>query len=98
MLEEKMTELKKVGVFSVAKIFAVISLIIGLLVGIIVLIFGGIATIFMPQAAYAAGAGIVVIIFTAVGGAIGGFIYGAIAAFIYNLAAGWFGGIEVELV
>ncbi len=94
-----MTELKKVGVFSVAKIFAVISLILGLIFGIIVLIAGGVVALFSPEAAAAmAGAGIVLVIVMAIGGAISGFIYGAIAAFIYNLAAGWFGGIEVELV
>ena len=94
-----MTELKKVGVFSVAKIFAVISLILGLIFGIIVLIAGGVVALFSPEAAAAmAGAGIVLVIVMAIGGAIWGFIYGAIAAFIYNLAAGWFGGIEVELV
>ncbi|MEA2035294.1 MAG: hypothetical protein U9N40_07405 [Euryarchaeota archaeon] len=29
--------------------------------------------------------------------AIIGFIWGAIAAFIYNTAAGWFGGIEIDI-
>lgn len=96
-----MSVIKRFGVLSVAKIFAAISLVIGLIAGILLLIFGGIATLFMgpyaPQAAMGVGAGIVAIIVLAIGGAIGGFIYGAVAAFIYNLAAGWFGGVEMDL-
>lgn len=96
-----MSVIKRFGVFSVAKIFAAISLVIGLIAGIIFLLLGSAATLFMgpyaPQAAMGVGAGLVAIIILAVGGAIGGFIYGAIAALIYNLAAGWFGGVEMEL-
>lgn len=92
-----MSVIKRFGVFSVAKIFAAISLVIGLILGILALLLGGIMTMFVPEAATFVGVGIVGIIIMAIGAAISGFIYGAIAAFIYNLAAGWFGGVEIEL-
>ncbi len=96
-----MSEIKRFGVISVAKIFAAISLVIGLIIGIIFLVLGSFAALLMgsyaPQAAMGVGVGLISIIVMAVGGAVVGFIYGAIAAFIYNLAAGWFGGVEIDL-
>ena len=92
-----MSVIKRFGVLSVAKIFAAVSLVVGLILGIIFLIFGSVAALFIPGLATGVGAGIIGIIVMAIGGAIVGFIYGAIVAFIYNLAAGWFGGVEMEL-
>lgn len=96
-----MSVIKRFGVLSVAKVCAAISLVIGLIAGILLILFGGLITLFMgpyaPEAAMGVGLGIVAIIILAIGGAIGGFIYGAVAAFIYNLAAGWFGGVEMDL-
>ncbi len=92
-----MSVIKRFGVFSVAKVFAAISLVIGLILGVLALLLGGVMAMFIPEAATFVGVGIIGIIVMAIGGAISGFIYGAIAAFIYNLAAGWFGGIEMEL-
>ncbi|MDD4127203.1 MAG: hypothetical protein PHV39_05895 [Methanomicrobium sp.] len=96
-----MSEIKRLGVISVAKIFTAVSLVIGLIVGILFLLFGSIFAVFMggyaAQAAMGVGAGLVAIVVMTIGGAVVGFIYGAIVAVIYNIAAGWFGGIELEL-
>ncbi|UUX92685.1 hypothetical protein [Methanoplanus endosymbiosus] len=96
-----MTEIKHIAVLSLAKIFAAVSLVVGLIIGIIALLLGGVATLFMgsyaPQAAMGVAGGVIAIIVMTIGAAVVGFIYGAIIAFIYNIAAGWFGGIEIEL-
>jgi uncharacterized SAM-binding protein YcdF (DUF218 family) len=96
-----MTEIKHISVLSLAKIFAAVSLVVGLIIGIIALVLGGVATMFMgsyaPQAAMGVAGGVIAIVVMTIGGAVVGFIYGAIIAFIYNIAAGWFGGIEIEL-
>ncbi len=44
-----------------------------------------------------AGLGLGLIISMPIAGAIGGFIGGLITAFIYNLVAGWVGGVEIEV-
>jgi uncharacterized membrane protein len=93
-----MTVLKHVGVVSVAKIMAVMGLVFGFIMGI----FAGILTsalgaIVPGGGGLAAGIGIMSIIFATIAGAIGGFICGAVLAFLYNLFAGLVGGIELEL-
>ena len=100
-----MAELKRVGILSVAKIAAAIMLVVGLIVGILFALFGAIITAASPMmgvpmastGAMAMG-GIFAIVIITIIYAIFGFIWGAICAFLYNVAAGWFGGIEMELV
>ncbi|MDD3407632.1 MAG: hypothetical protein PHP13_06065 [Methanomicrobium sp.] len=96
-----MQEIKKVGVFSVAKIFASVSLVVGLIAGLLYMIFGGITTFFMSDLAFGTAVdistGLVGIVVMTFGCAVVGFIYGAIVAVIYNIAAGWFGGVEVRI-
>jgi len=99
-----MTEIKHIGVWSLAKISAAIFLVVGLIMGIIFMIFGAILTAASPMmgvpmldsGAFTAG-GVFAIIAVTIVYAIIGFIWGAIAAFIYNTAAGWFGGVEIDL-
>jgi hypothetical protein len=101
--------IKRLGVFSVAKIYAVVMAGVGLLIGIplglLMIIFG--AAMMTAGRDSAAGAG--------VGGGLGigmgifymiglpimegvfGFIFGALGALIYNMAAGIIGGVEMEL-
>jgi hypothetical protein len=99
-----MAELKRVGVLSVAKIAAAIMLVVGLIAGIIVALFGAFLTAASPMLGIpwaSTGAmtmgGIFAIVVITIMYAIFGFIWGAICAFLYNVAAGWFGGIELEL-
>lgn len=99
-------QVKSVGVFSYAKITAVTTaafgLIFGIIYGLIVIIFGAAIMAGGGRDTGAAGAGGIVIgLLIMVGvpiiyGVIG-FIFGAIGALIYNIAAGFVGGIELEL-
>jgi len=98
-----MSVLKHVGVLSVAKIAALFGLVFGLVYGIIFAVFASTLLMIMPMAsslgaAGAGGVGAVIVILTAIAGAIGGFIYGGIIAFLYNAFAGWIGGVQVDLV
>jgi len=94
--------LKKVGVLSAAKVYGLIGAIIGLFVGIIfaimAAIFGAVAGAVIPGAGGTfAGFGLLsIIIMPIILGAIM-FIMGAVGAIIYNLVAGWVGGVELEL-
>ncbi len=99
-----MTEIKHIGVWSLAKISAAIALVIGLIMGVIFVVFGAVLTAASPMMGIpmlTSGAftveGVVAIIVLIIVYAIIGFIWGAIAAFIYNTAAGWFGGVEIDL-
>jgi hypothetical protein len=98
--------IKRLGVFSVAKIYSVVMAGIGLLVGIplglIMIVFGAaIMAGGRGDSAAGGGVGIGVGIFYMIGlpimyGIIG-FIFGAIGALIYNMAAGIIGGVQLEL-
>jgi hypothetical protein len=86
---------------SVAKIGAILGLIFGLIEGIIIGAIAGVAGAaatagFHP---FMMGLGIwgLIVFFAIVVGLIGGFVGGAIWAFVYNCAAGFVGPIEAEL-
>jgi hypothetical protein len=99
-----MTKLKKIDPLSAAKIEGLIGVVFGLIAGIFMFIAG--AGIRGMMGAYGggygygsmmAGFGIGAIIVMPIMYGICGFIAGAIVAWVYNLAAGWIGGIEIEL-
>jgi hypothetical protein len=97
-------QIKRMGVFSVAKIYAVITAVFGLIIGVIY----GLITIIFGAAIMAGRDGggvgglsiigglVMMIAFPIIYGIIG-FIAGAIAALVYNVAAGFVGGVELEL-
>ncbi len=95
-------KLRRLGVLSVAKLEAVIFAVVGLIEGI----FFAIISASIASAAGALGVATGLEIFTGLGllsivimpiaFGILGFIAGAIGAFLYNLIAGWVGGIEME--
>ena len=100
---------RRVGILSVAKIegllMFVIGLIIGVIYGLIFIIFGATIMAAMAQRSGAealsglgpiVGGVIIMIVFPIFYG-IMGFIVGAIGALIYNLAASVVGGIRLEL-
>lgn len=91
-----MQKLNKIGVLSVAKINAVIGAILGLIWGILAAIIGTTFAVLGGLGALA-GLGLWSIIVFPIVYALIGFVGGAIGAFLYNLVAGWVGGIEVEL-
>ncbi|HTY15711.1 MAG TPA: hypothetical protein VMC42_08395 [Methanoregulaceae archaeon] len=91
-------KLKKLDIWSVAKIGAVLGLIWGIIWGIVMALWIGslgiIAKSLFPMAGLGAGLAFVsMVIF----GLIAGFIGGAIWSFIYNIAAGFVGPIQLDL-
>jgi hypothetical protein len=99
---------RRVGVFSLAKIQAllgfVIGLIIGVIYGLIIMIFGAtiLAMSSRGQDTAAGGVstvvmGLVVMISVPIFYTVLGFIGGAIVGLVYNLAAGIVGGVKLEL-
>ncbi len=77
-----MTELKSIGVMSLAKLQGAINFVFGLIGGIGALI---------------ARSGFWTFIWMPIAGAIGGFIAGAVTAFFYNIFASQVGGIQLRL-
>jgi|SRR6056297_156215 len=80
--------LDRIGVISVAKMYAVMTTVMSLVYAIPLLIFGS---------AVEAGFGVGMFLAVVVAAAIGGFISGAIGAFVYNVVAGAVGGVELHL-
>jgi hypothetical protein len=98
-----MPVLKRVGIVSVAKITAVIGIVIGLIMGIIIglisTLFGSIFDMMGPEMMGGAGfgaLGLLAIVILPIVYGIGGFIYGAVVAAIYNIIARIIGGIVLE--
>jgi hypothetical protein len=99
--------LKRVGVFSVAKMGGIVGIMVGLVIGVIYgLLLMAFGAMFMSGTSdyrgssdVGAGAfvgGLMAMIITPIAYAIVSFIVGAIYAFVYNLAAKFAGGIEME--
>jgi hypothetical protein len=100
--------IRRVGVFSLAKMYAlllfVMGLIIGVIYGLIIMLFGAAMSSLAPRGEGPAMGGIGTIVFglimmiaVPVFYGIIGFIFGAIGGFVYNIAAGIVGGIELDL-
>lgn len=90
-----MKTLTKIGVMSVAKIQALITGALYLLMGVIANIIG----LKNPELIMGAGIqlGITALITYTLAGLIGGFVIGALIAYLYNLLAPRIGGIQIEL-
>jgi len=92
-----MTKLKKIGVLSSSKLFAVLMGVIGLITGIIYS-FGG--AIYDVITTGSVNLGTALAFFALIGMpiifALPGFIIGSIGAFLYNLVADWIGEIEMD--
>ena len=99
-------QIKRMGVFSCAKIYSItlaaMGVIIGIIYGLIFIVLGGAMMAGGGRDAGTAGAsslviGIVMMIAIPVMYGIIGFIGGIIGALVYNVAAGVVGGLELEL-
>jgi hypothetical protein len=96
--------LKRLDVWSFAKINAILGLIWGLIYGILMAIWFswiGVMSNVTTQnistpATFFAGLGVFMIIIGPIMGVICGLISGIITAFLYNIAAGWVGGIKMK--
>lgn len=98
--------IRKLGILSVGKIYAVMMLVISLLIsvpyGVVIMIFGAAMLGQGGDAGMMAGGGSIIVGLLVMIGlpilyAIIGFISGVIAALIYNIFAGMVGGIEIEV-
>lgn len=98
--------IRKLGILSIAKIQAVMMLVMSLIIsipyGLMVMIFGGMMMGAGKQETLIAGGGAFVIGLLIMVGlpifyGVMGFVVGAIAALLYNLFAGMVGGIEIEV-
>jgi hypothetical protein len=99
-------QIKRMGVFSCAKIYSItlaaMGLIVGIIYGLIFMVVGGAMMAGGGRDSGAAGAsslviGLVMMIAIPVFYGIIGFIGGIIGALVYNVAAGIVGGLELEL-
>ena len=99
--------IKRVGVLSLAKIFALVFLVIGLIIGVIyglfIMILGG--TLLSQAGGDAAGfaafggvvAGILVMVMVPIFYSGIGFVFGVLYASVFNAAAGFLGGLELQV-
>ena len=94
-------EISKINIMSAAKLMAAVygalGLIGGLLVFLIAILSIAVGGGYGTSVIFALFMGIFLLIIYPIIGIVGGFIGGAVFAFIYNLAAGRFGGIKIEL-
>ena len=99
-------QIKRVGVFSCAKMYAItlaaVGLVFGILYGLIFMILGGAMMAGGGRDAGMAGGstlviGLVMMIAIPVFYGVIGFVGGIIGALVYNVAAGVVGGLELEL-
>ena len=87
-----MKEVKRIGVLSLGKIFGIVGAIFGVIAGLLLALFGG--ALGEP---FLGGNWFVQLIGLTIFYAIASFVGGVIYAALYNLVAGWVGGVEVEL-
>lgn len=88
---------KRVGTLSLAKIMAVIYAGIGVLAGVLVALVSSMGSAIQQESGFGMGFGFGAIILLPILYGVLGFIGGIISAWLYNLAAGFIGGIELDL-
>ena len=93
--------IRRIGVLSAAKMFGILGLAIGLLVGVMMFLvtsMGGMAAAAQEQsgAGLVAGMGLLAVIVMPLMYGVFMFVGGAIQAFLYNVAARYVGGIQIE--
>lgn len=87
-----MKELKRIGPLSAGKISGIISAVLGVIVGLLLALFSG-----ALGGSFLGGNWFVQLIGLTLIYAIAGFVGGVIYAALYNLVAGWVGGVQIEL-
>lgn len=93
-----MTELKRIGVLSAAKISAALELVYGLAFAVLLLLAGGaMVAFFGPTLSALLAIGLLALIAVPLLALAAGFVGSAIGALVYNAIAGWIGGVKVEL-
>ena len=95
--------IKRVGVFSVAKISGItgagLGLILGLIYGLVLMTVGAamMSQNEGPGAGFGIIGGLMAIVLMPIFYGVIGFVFGALYALIYNVASGFVGGIELQL-
>ncbi len=89
-----MKTLEKVGVISLAKIEAVIGLILGFILGILNFVAEKFITPSKDLSIQPLGASVLII--GPLTGLVYGFLGGLVSGFLYNLLSKWIGGIKLE--
>lgn len=92
----KTLTVQRIGVFSLAKLQALIMAVIGLIIGILTAIAASVLSGGANQN-WVTDLGFAAIIVLPLVYAVLGFIAGGIGALIYNLAAAWMGGISISV-
>ncbi|HVN65502.1 MAG TPA: hypothetical protein VMT31_02670 [Methanomicrobiales archaeon] len=93
-----MVVIKKIEMFSLAKMMTLFGLAWGIISGIVR---GALFELYAPimgfvgRLGFSALGGVAVFVLMVIIGIIGGFILGAAIAFLYNVFADWIGGIEL---
>ena len=88
--------LRRIDPLSAAKVAGLLGVLLGVLIGLFMALFGSLVD---PTAEEGFGGSFgiaAVFLFPIAYGSVG-FVGGLIGAFLYNLVAGWVGGIEIEL-
>lgn len=91
--------IRRVGVFSLAKVSGALYAVLGLLIGACISLFSVIGSSFAPKDSAFGGMifGVAAIVVVPIFYGVLGFIMSAIMAAIYNLIASWVGGVEIEV-
>jgi hypothetical protein len=91
--------IRRVGPLSVAKVSGVLYGLFGLIFGALISLFSVVGTAFAPRDAGFAGMlfGVAAVVVLPIFYGLLGFIMTLIAAALYNLIAGWVGGIEIDV-
>ena len=87
-----MKELKRVGPLSAGKISGIIGVVFGVIAGLILALFSS-----ALGGSFLGGNWFIQLIGLTLIYAVGGFVGGVIYAALYNLVAGWVGGVQIEL-
>ncbi|MGA9333686.1 MAG: hypothetical protein WBV39_05350 [Rudaea sp.] len=91
--------IKRIVVLKLAIFQALLMALFGVIIALCMMLFGSMIGGLIGHGAGAAGVlgGLFMLIFLPILYGVIGFIAGAIGAFLYNLVAGWIGGIEMDV-
>ncbi|MGZ3499483.1 MAG: hypothetical protein ACXWNK_02800 [Vulcanimicrobiaceae bacterium] len=89
------SRIRNIAVVQYAIVSGLLYAIIGLIAAVFYLLFGGMMSAVMPG--IRGGFGFASIVVFPILYFVGGFIFGMVFAVLYNLVAGWTGGVEITL-
>ncbi|HEX7546243.1 MAG TPA: hypothetical protein VF368_05920 [Gemmatimonadaceae bacterium] len=93
-----MQRIRRMGVMQMAKTSGVLYALLGVIIGVpVVLFMSSVAKTTSGIPGVGSGVGIGTLVMMPVIYGVGGFVSGAVIAALYNLVAGWTGGIAIEL-